>query len=228
METEAKENPEKTETAATGNLVEIYEKMSKVLRENLEKAGTLTEEIFEKALKESRDLTSKMKEHYSDDIGKVSEFIRRDWHDAIRQTTEKTKKSLDLERIQVGIIGVLSRLAQSAGAYLASARLLEKCEAEMGPSGAGIAVDERISAYALSIQNYFKGGDVEHARANLDKFKRAFPDNDLYYPDGTSFTVTMEAVLGRREVWTFGEFAALNVNRTLKSEMRRLHYWKNK
>lgn len=121
-----------------------------------------------------------------------------------------------------------ARLASSAGAYLASARLLEKCEAEMGPSGAGIAVDERISAYALSIQNYFKSGDVEHARANLDKFKRAFPDNDLYYPDGTSFTVTMEAVLGRREVWTFGEFAALNVNRTLKSEMRRLHYWKNK
>ena len=40
--------------------------------------------------------------------------------------------------------------------------------------------------------------------------------------------MTMEALLGRRESWTFGEFSALNINSDLKSEMRRVLYWKNK
>ncbi|MHA1108349.1 MAG: hypothetical protein ACTSQV_04445 [Alphaproteobacteria bacterium] len=116
----------------------------------------------------------------------------------------------------------------SRGKYIASARILEKCEAEIGADGGGIGRDERMRAYALSIQNYFKGGDVEHARNNFDRFKKSFPRHDLYYPDGSSFTVTMEAILGRKEQWTFGEFSALNVNDNVKSEMRRMNYWKNK
>ena len=36
------------------------------------------------------------------------------------------------------------------------------------------------------------------------------------------------ALLGQAEPWTFGEFAALNVNPSLKSEMRRMRYWKRK
>ena len=125
----------------------------------------------------------------------------------------------------------LDRKARSSGAngtYLASARVLEKCESGLGPDAAGIARDERMRTYALSVQNYFKGGNVEQARENFDKFKQTFPDHDLYYPDGSSFTVTMAALLGRKERWSFGEFSALNVNDTVKSEMRRMLYWKNK
>jgi len=124
----------------------------------------------------------------------------------------------------------LDRKARTSGAigtYLASARVLEKCEAALGPDADGIALDERMRGYALSVQNYFKGGDVEHARENFDRFKKRFPDNDFYYPDGTSFVLTMEALLGRKERWTFGEFSALNINDSLKSEMRRVLYWKN-
>jgi hypothetical protein len=121
-----------------------------------------------------------------------------------------------------------ARNTGSRGKYLTSARVLENCETEIGPDGSGIARDERMRAYALSIQNYFKGGDVEHARENFDKFRQTFPAHDLYYPDGASFTVTMEALLGRKERWTFGEFSALNVNDAVKSEMRRMLYWKNK
>jgi hypothetical protein len=117
----------------------------------------------------------------------------------------------------------------SAGTYLASARVLEKCEAKLGPGMVGdITLSERMHAYALSIQNYLKGGDVAKARVNFDKFRAAFRDHDLYYADGTSFTSTMEALLGRTEPWSFGEFANLNVSDSLKSEMRRLHYWKDK
>ena len=125
----------------------------------------------------------------------------------------------------------LDRQARSSGAsgtYLASARVLAKCETGLGPDAAGLARDERMRAYALSVQNYFKGGDVEHARDNFGKFKARFADYDFYYPDGTSFVTTMEALLGQREKWTFGEFSALNINDGLKSEMRRVLYWKNK
>ncbi|MEE8515420.1 MAG: hypothetical protein V3T02_02160 [Alphaproteobacteria bacterium] len=121
-----------------------------------------------------------------------------------------------------------ARNSGSTGTYLASAQVLEKCEASIGTDGNGIARDERMRAVALSVQNYFKGGDVEHSRNNFDKFKGKFPDHDLYYPDGSSFIVTMDALLGRKEHWTFGEFSALNVNSTLKGEMRRMLYWKNK
>lgn len=125
----------------------------------------------------------------------------------------------------------LDRKARTSGAngtYLASARILEKCETGLGPDSAGIARDERMRAYALSVQNYFKGGDVEQARENFGKFQKQFADYDFYYPDGTSFVTTMEALLGQRERWTFGEFSALNINDGLKSEMRRVLYWKNK
>ena len=65
-------------------------------------------------------------------------------------------------------------------------------------------------------------------RLGNPKFKNRFAEYDFYYPDGTSFIVTMEALLGQREKWTFGEFSALNINDDLKSEMRRVLYWKNK
>lgn len=125
----------------------------------------------------------------------------------------------------------LDRQARASGApgtYLASAKVLAKCEVSLGPDASGIARDERMRSYALSVQNFFKGGDVEHARDNFAKFKGQFADYDFYYPDGTSFVTTMEALLGQRERWTFGEFSALNINDGLKSEMRRVLYWKNK
>ena len=120
-----------------------------------------------------------------------------------------------------------ARANGSKGHYLASAQLLEKCESELGAEGRGVAVDERMRAYALSVQNYIKGGDVEGATANFDRFKRAFPDKDLYYPGGASFRETMEVLLGNKEPSELGRFAGLNVNGDLKSEMRRVRYWKH-
>ncbi len=67
-----------------------------------------------------------------------------------------------------------ARQAGSPARYLASARMLEGCEAALGPESARLALEERMRAYALSIQNYFKGGDVAKARDNLAKFKNAF------------------------------------------------------
>ncbi|HKI99330.1 MAG TPA: hypothetical protein VKB51_12730 [bacterium] len=100
------------------NLTDLYEKMSGIFRDSLERAGTFSEEAFERALRESREWASKFRENYAEDISRVAEFIRRDWHAAIRFTQEQYRRNFDLDRLQAGAMGVLSRLAQSAGAQL--------------------------------------------------------------------------------------------------------------
>ena len=120
-----------------------------------------------------------------------------------------------------------ARMTKSAAKYLASANLITKCEASIGPDAADVAVEERMRTYGLSIQNYLKGGDIVQARANLQNFEQAFPNNDLYFADGTSFTETMSALLGQEPDASMGQYSMLNVNNDLKSEMRRVNYWKN-
>ena len=72
----------------------------------------------------------------------------------------------------------------SPARYLASARLLEKCETELGPEASKVAEEERLRAIALSVQNYFKGGDIAKARRSLQRMKKAFPGHDLHLADG--------------------------------------------
>ena len=98
----------------------LYEKMSKAVRENLEKAGELTEETLERALKESREWARQLREHYADDVPKVVEFLRRDFQDAIRLTREQTRKKLDIDRLGVGVLAFVQRMAQKAGSRLDS------------------------------------------------------------------------------------------------------------
>lgn len=101
-------------------LTELYERMAASVREYVERAGTLSEETLERGLKEARELAQRLRTDYGEDIGKISEFIRRDWHEAIRLTREQTRRSFDFERIQIGLLGTLSRLAQQLGSQLES------------------------------------------------------------------------------------------------------------
>ena len=126
---------------------------------------------------------------------------------------------------EAAILDSKARQAGSHARYLASARMMEKCEAGLGPESSGLAVEERMKSYALSIQNYFKGGDVIKARANLNKFKAAYSDHDLYYSDGASFSDTMSLLLGLENDSALGEFSTVNVNPMLKTELRRIRYW---
>jgi len=119
-------------------------------------------------------------------------------------------------------------ISGGSGGYLASAKVLQQCESEIDPSNKTIGTEERMQVFGLAIQNYVKGRDISSARSTLKKFKVKFPGKDFYYPDGTSFIVTMETLLGMHDQMSYGQFSSLNVNKTLKSEMRRLHYWKNK
>jgi hypothetical protein len=121
-----------------------------------------------------------------------------------------------------------ARKRGAAGAYLTSAGIMEKCEAGLSGSPRGVPHDDRMRLAALSVINYLKGGDSEKARHALSKFQRAFPEQDIYFRDGSSFIETTELLLGRSKEMGFGEFAALNVNRSVKNEMRRLAHWKDK
>ena len=118
-----------------------------------------------------------------------------------------------------------ARQEGSVARYLASARLLDTCEAELGPEAKSLAPEERMRAYALSIQNHLKGGDVGAARQNLETFKTAFAGHDLYLKDGSSFVETMEILLGLKSRSAVGEVSVANVSGDVKSEMRRNHYW---
>jgi len=138
---------------------------------------------------------------------------------AMREYRSCRDQALELDR--------QARQQGSAGQYLASARLIAKCESALGPEMATIAREERMRAYALSVQNRLKGGDVTGSRDGLEKFKTAYAGSDLYYTDGTSFTETMELVLGLRDRTAVGEFSITNVNGTLKAELRRARYWKH-
>ncbi len=118
-----------------------------------------------------------------------------------------------------------ARQAGSPARYLASARMIEGCEAALGPETARLALEERMHAYAVSIQNYLKGGDVPKARENLANFKEAFAGSDLYYADGASFSDTMTLIVGEADDSALGEFSTVNVSPELKAELRRVRYW---
>lgn len=119
-----------------------------------------------------------------------------------------------------------ARAKGNPGGYIASARLIEKCEADLGPEAAHVAVEERMRAYALGIVNYTKGGDLAKAQENLGRFQQAFVGYDLYLPNGASFVDTMSLMTGRKAIPNSYELSMLNINNKVGSEFSRLKYWK--
>jgi hypothetical protein len=137
---------------------------------------------------------------------------------ALRQYRECRDEALTLDR--------QAREAANPARYMASARLLERCESDLGPEAAGLASDERMRSYALAIQNYLKGGDVLAARQLLQLFQENFPGEDLYYADGSSFTETMTLLAGLGAPGAAGQLAMSNVGTAVKAELRRAEYWR--
>jgi hypothetical protein len=119
-----------------------------------------------------------------------------------------------------------ARAKVNPAGYLASARLIEKCEADLGPEAAHIAMEERMRTYALGIINYIKGGHLVKAQENLGQFKQAFGNHDLYLPNGASFVDTMSILSGKRAVPSSFELSMLNIDQKVETEFERLQYWK--
>jgi isocitrate dehydrogenase len=140
METKSTGDKEPGGGAAGSGSESLYEKMSKAVRDSLEKAGSLTEESLERALKESREWARQFRAQYGDDIPKVAEFLRRDFREAIRITREQTRKKLDWDRLGVGVLDFVQRMAEKAGNRLDgfASRLGERLTYKTGEvTGAG-------------------------------------------------------------------------------------------
>lgn len=109
--------------------------------------------------------------------------------------------------------------------YLASAKMLEGCEADLGAGLTGIATEERMRAFALAVQNYLKAGDLTNARRALEAFKDGYPDRDLYYADGTSFIETMAVLAGVSNGQAPADLLLINIGSAVRGEIRRIRHW---
>lgn len=109
--------------------------------------------------------------------------------------------------------------------YRASAAMLERCETALGPGVAGLALEERMRAFALAVQNYLKAGDPARARRSLEAFKAGFADRDLYYADGTSFIETMTVLVEVADGRAPRDLLLVNVGSRLRGEIRRMRQW---
>ena len=118
---------------------------------------------------------------------------------------------------------------KSSAQYAASAKTLDQCLADIdeyrdvAPIASIEFIEKRMQVHALTVLNYFKAGDIKHAKLQLRAFELSYPGRDLYFSDYTSFVDSLSLLLGvdtvasRRKVF--------NVNSTLASEVSRYRYW---
>ena len=65
------------------------------------------------------------------------------------------------------------------GQYLASAKTLSSCDSNLRESASLVAIEQRMKAKALAVQNFIKGGDIQLARLALTDFEASFDGADL-------------------------------------------------
>ena len=111
--------------------------------------------------------------------------------------------------------------------YLASAKTLSSCDSKLRESASLVAIEQRMQAKALAVQNFIKGGDIQAARLALTDFGASFDGADLIYADGGSFSDTMHALLYRFDDRVSYKLASLNARRKVKDEVRRAWYWQS-
>jgi len=113
---------------------------------------------------------------------------------------------------------------QSSAQYLAAAKTLKQCLQEVDVYQNVVPVEERMQVHAITILDYFKGGDIAQARSQLDAFELAFPNSDLLFSDYTSFVDSMQVLLANG-MGTLDSDSSLNINSELKSHSNRQRYW---
>lgn len=129
-----------------------------------------------------------------------------------------TKQGLDMAQTAAD--------TQNPGQYVRSAEILQTCASNLNEKNAHHLKNDRMRYAALSVVNYFKGGDIAMARQAFNQYKTDFADNDLYFSnDKSSFASTMEVLLATAPNSHVGRFSITNINDDLKSEFRRVNYW---
>ena len=122
-----------------------------------------------------------------------------------------------------------AREKKSSAQYAASAKTLDQCLTDIDeyrdvvPVASIESIEQRMQVHALTVLNYFKAGDIKHAKLQLRAFELSYPGRDLYFSDYTSFIDSLSLLLGIDTVE--GRRKVFNVNPTLASEVSRYRYW---
>lgn len=117
-----------------------------------------------------------------------------------------------------------ANISGSGAQYLAAANALVSCIDGLRFARKSPERQQAMQLSAVSTLNFIKGGDIVKARARIEKFKRQYPRQDLYFSDYTSFLDTSTALLSSESL-TASQLAALNISRQLRDEIERKHYW---
>ncbi len=127
-----------------------------------------------------------------------------------------------------------AELIASSAQYLAAAKAMSSCVSSAIQHRAYDHSTEYSNEHkadimkmmAIATLNFIKSGDVITASREVERFKRTYPNQDLYFEDYTSFLDTATALLSLESLHS-SELSALNISRVLRDEIERKHYWLN-
>ena len=122
--------------------------------------------------------------------------------------------------------------AASTAQYLAAAKAMNNCvttalkKRSFNTDKYQDQQDTIMKMMAVATLNFIKAGDVLTATREVNRFKRVYPNQDLYFSDYTSFLDTATALLSP-EPLRASQISSLNISRILRDEIERKDYWLN-
>lgn len=124
---------------------------------------------------------------------------------------------------------MLSHASEQAnnGQYQRAGLIFADCLDEPGVT-TEVAAEDRLRVLALATLSQLKAGDLGSARELHARLESEFTSQDLYFADGTSFTESLDMLLGDTNDSDAAVFSTANVGAALKSEMRRVRYWQDR
>ena len=141
-------------------------------------------------------------------------------------------QSADIEcQTQAQNIANHAESAGSSAQYLSAAKAMNTCVSTALKSRAYNRSNNTsehdtviMKMMAGATFSFIKSGDVISAKREVVRFRRSFPNQDLYFADYTSFLDTATALLAV-EPLPSSQLSALNISRVLRDEIERKHYW---
>ena len=121
----------------------------------------------------------------------------------------------------------------STAQYLAAAKAMNNCvsgalsnkEHQYNSQNNNQAQQDKImKMMAVATLNFIKAGDTHTASREVERFKRVYPNQDLYFADYTSFLDTATALLSSQAL-AAEQLSSLNISRSLRDEIERKNYW---
>lgn len=114
----------------------------------------------------------------------------------------------------------------SSEKYHLSAKILEKCLAEMERNNE--KEPERMLQYQMvTILDLIKSGRIKEAEYKMLDLQEKWSDNDLYTEKGYSVFNTLSLILFAQSKNRNQRYDSFNVSPAIKSELSRLRYWDN-